>query len=238
MKKSFTLIELVIVIVVIGVLYSSITFSLKSTSLYQAANQLASHINYTRHLALKDSKMQYYPINSTSTEMNKSKYWFKQWWQIRISRNTNNEYWYEIFSDSAGDSASSVFDRNGGPVSEYALDPQTGLYMAGNNNSSNSLYNKLNLTHTFGIGRVLVFVDDSLATITPTNSFKLIFDNYGNCYIREGEIGDGNDINPYNIEERIPLLQTATITLCQDDDCEKNVSICVSPKIGNTYLCN
>ena len=87
MKKSFSLIELIIIIIIVGVLYSSITFSLANTNLNQAADQIISHINYTRHLALKDNKMQYYPINNTKTEMNRSKYWFKQWWQIRFTRN-------------------------------------------------------------------------------------------------------------------------------------------------------
>jgi prepilin-type N-terminal cleavage/methylation domain-containing protein len=236
MKKSFSLIELVIVIVVIGILYSSVNFSLNDSSLNQAAHQLVSHINYTRHLALKDNKMQYYPINSSATEMNRSKYWFKQWWQIRISTTDDNEYWYEIFSDSPNNNtASTNFDKRGDITKEYAIDPQTNLYMAGNYESPESLYKKLNLSYTHSIVKILVNGKDS---IYSNNSFTLIFDNYGNCYLSEGDKGDGGDINPYDTDKRIPLLTTAKITLCQDDNCEKNISICVSPKIGNAYVCD
>jgi prepilin-type N-terminal cleavage/methylation domain-containing protein len=234
MKKSFTLIELVIVIVIIGILYSSISSSMKDTTLNQAADQIISHINYTKHLAIRDNKMQYYPINSGKTEMNRSKYWFKQWWQIRISKNDHNEYWYEIFSDSPTNSGS-TFNGLGGPVAEYALNPQTDLYMAGNYESSESMYKKLNLTYSYSILKILIDGKDS---IYSKNSFKLIFDNYGNCYLREGDDGDKGDINPYDKDERIPLLKTTKITLCKDDNCEKKLSICISPKIGNVYICN
>ena len=235
MKKSFSLIELVIVIVVIGILYSSVNFSLNDSSLNQAAHQLVSHINYTRHLALKDNKMQYYPINSGATEMNRSKYWFKQWWQIRISKKRDNKYWYEIFSDSSTQTASTNFDRTGTITTEYAVDPQTNLYIAGNYESPESLYKKLNLSYSYSIVKILI---NGKASIYIKKSFRLIFDNYGNCYLSEGDKGDGGDINPYDTDKRIPLLKTAKITLCQDDNCEKNISICVSPKIGNAYVCD
>jgi hypothetical protein len=91
------------------------------------------------------------------------------------------------------------------------------------------------LSYTHSIVKILVNGKDS---IYSNNSFTLIFDNYGNCYSSEGDKGDGGDINPYDTDKRIPLLKTAKITLCQDDNCEKNISICVSPKLGNAYVCN
>ena len=246
MKKSFSLIELVIVIVVIGILYSSVNFSLNDSSLNQAAHQLVSHINYTRHLALKDNKMQYYPISSGVEEMNRSKYWFKQWWQIKFRYFTKDgvkNYFYEIFTDLPYD-GSHNFNKVGNlPNNEtswnlsYAKNPLNHKYLVGKNKENSSDKNfpatsddKLNLTNTYGIVDI-VYTNFS-------SSRTLIFDNYGNCYLSEGDKGDAGDINPYDKDKRVPLLKTAKITLCQDDNCEKNISVCVSPKIGNAYVCN
>ncbi len=243
MKKSFSLIELVIVIIVVGILYSSISFSLSNTTLNQVADQIISHINYTRHLAIKDNKMQYYPINNSKTEMNRSKYWFKQWWQMRFSNDSDDGYWYEIFTDLPTNGSSTNFERTGGKPNtdnDYELTyakNSNGKYLTGKcDDGSNYVKcgendNKLNLTDKYDIQKIV---------FSNLNSSKphLLFDSYGNIYLTEGEKGDGGDINPYDKDERVVLLKTAKITLCQDEDCEKNISICISAKIGNAYLCD
>jgi len=227
MKKSFSLIELIIVILIVSILYSSISFSLVDTSLNQVADQLISHINYTRHLAIKDNKMQYYPINNSKIEMNRSKYWFKQWWQLRIGKNSN-DYFYEIFSDSPY-STSNIFNKIGGPVSEYAIDPYNYLYMAGNYKVKPD--KELNLSY-YNI-KIVKFNDKTL----KSGSIRLIFDNYGNLYVSEGDKGDAGDINPYNKDKRVPLLKKSKIILCQDNDCNKEIKICLSPRIGYINVC-
>ncbi len=246
MKKSFSLLELVIVLLVVGILYSSVKWSLFDTSLRQAANQIVSHINYTRHLALKDNKMQYYPINNSATEMNRSKYWFKQWWQIKFRYFTKNgvtNYFYEIFTDlpyNGSHNFSKVGNLPNNPTSwalSYAKNPLNGKYLVGKNQENSGDNNfpkesddKLNLTATYGITNIIY------------NNFyssnTLIFDNYGNCYLNEGDAGDAGDINPYNENKRMPLLKTAKITLCKGTSCEKNISICIAPKSGFAYICD
>ena len=232
MKKSFSFIELIIVIIVIGILYTSVNFSIKDTALEQAAQQIMSHINYTRFIAIKDNKMQYYPINNSATEMNRSKYWFKQWWQIRFSQRDNGEYFYEVFSDLPSSKENTNFDRVGDLVNEFAINPLNYKYLDANYGSNND--EKLNITKYYGIK--VVKINNSI--LKSNNSFKLIYDYYGNCYLSEGEKGDGGDINPYNIEKRIPLLAEFRIILCKDDNCEINKTICITPKFGNAYICN
>jgi len=228
MKKAFTLLELLFVIVIIGILYSVVNFSLSDTSLRQAANQLISHINYAKHLALQENKMQYYPLNSSEKEIYRSKYWFKQWWQIRIGRKENNEIFYEIFSDSPDD-----FNRQGEP-NEIAQNPlQSNLRLDGNQDDLDNYSAMLNLSAYYHIVDVLL----NGRSVTSTNSIKFLFDNYGNVYLREGELGDGGDINPYDVDARQPLTRIATLTLCKDANCEQNISICLSPKIGFAYIC-
>jgi len=239
MKKSFSLIELVIVLVVIGILYSSINFSLSDNSLRMAASQLISHINYTRHLAIKDNKMQYYPINNSAVEMNRSKYWFKQWWQLRISKNQNGDIFYEIFSDFPTDADSTNFDQKGLLINEFAKNPSNDKYLDGNYAGSNEeeADARLNLTNYYKIVKVIINDNGNIYNIASNKSFRIIFDHYGDGYLSEGIVSDGGDTNPYDMNNRKPLLNPLKISLCKDDNCEKNISICLSAKIGNIYYC-
>ena len=95
MKKAFTLIELIFVIVVIGILAAVIIPKTQEDSLQQAALQVQSHIQYTQHLALLDDK-----YNSQDSN------WFKKRWQIIFSKqgNSDDKWAYTIFSDILGDS--------------------------------------------------------------------------------------------------------------------------------------
>ncbi|MCI6988771.1 MAG: prepilin-type N-terminal cleavage/methylation domain-containing protein [Campylobacter sp.] len=61
MKKAFTLIELVIIIVVVGILAAAITPRLDKNPMIEAADQIASHIEYTKHLAMMNNN--YVPTN-------------------------------------------------------------------------------------------------------------------------------------------------------------------------------
>ena len=243
-KQSFTLIELIIVIIIIGILYSSISFSISNTSLNQAADQIVSHINYTRHLAIKDNKMQYYPINNSKAEMNRSKYWFKQWWHLRFSDYTKDGttyYWYEIFTDVPDDSKSYNFDQNGKNPKDkweesYAKNSLDNKYLVGNCYSSgypdcDEIDETLNLTQNYSVKKII------FNNFNVTSRAHILFDNYGVIYLDEGESGDKGDINPYDKDERVPLLKTAKITLCADEECEENISVCISAKIGSAYIC-
>jgi len=251
MKKSFTLIELLIVIVVIAILAMNANFTLSDTSLNQAADQVLTNINYTHELALKDNKFQYYPINNSVVELNRTKYWFKQWWQIRFTYYTKDSktfYFYEIFSDLPYDGSHNFSGVGNLPNNKtswyktYAKNPVNSLYLVGKNQNNSGDTNfpatsdeKLNLTESYDIKKVKI----NGQSIKSSGAIKrFIFDNYGNVYTSEGKNGDGGDINPYDKDERKPLTQTATISLCKDDNCEKNISICISPKVGFAYICD
>jgi prepilin-type N-terminal cleavage/methylation domain-containing protein len=84
MKKAFTMLELVFVIVVIGVLAAAIIPRMDRDNVAEATIQLQSHIRYTQHLAMVDDK--YDATDDT---------WFRNRWQIRL--NTNG---YSVVSDN------------------------------------------------------------------------------------------------------------------------------------------
>ena len=84
MKKAFTLLELVFVIVVVGILAALIIPRTKTNPVQESAVDLLSKIRYTQHLALVDD--QYDSANAA---------WYKNRWQIRFNGNA-----YSIVSDN------------------------------------------------------------------------------------------------------------------------------------------
>ncbi len=84
MKKAFSLIELVFVIVVIGIIAAVVIPRTSSDSAVEAAIELQSNIRYTQHLAMQDDKFD--PNNAS---------WYRNRWQIVFNNNT-----YSIVSDN------------------------------------------------------------------------------------------------------------------------------------------
>jgi prepilin-type N-terminal cleavage/methylation domain-containing protein len=107
-KKAFTMLELVFVIVIIGILSFVAASSFQRNTLREAADQLVGHIRYTQHLAMMDDKFD--PTDST---------WYRKRWQIVFNSdaNTYNKDAYTIFSDG---------NKNANPnltLNEVAINP-------------------------------------------------------------------------------------------------------------------
>ena len=109
-KSAFTMLELIMVIVVLGILASLALPRMERDLRQEAGDNILSAIRYTQHLALMDNKTD--PSDRD---------WQKEYWQIRFSNSGGTEWWYTI--------ASNV---DGGPnldQSESAIDPANGKYM-------------------------------------------------------------------------------------------------------------
>jgi prepilin-type N-terminal cleavage/methylation domain-containing protein len=96
MKKGFTLLEIIFVIVIIGILSSVLLPRFTRPTLQEAANQIISHIQYTQHLAMIDNKFD-----------PNYRLWYRLRWQIMFGKSKNNsgkdtdgEWAYTIFSDT------------------------------------------------------------------------------------------------------------------------------------------
>jgi prepilin-type N-terminal cleavage/methylation domain-containing protein len=162
MKRfAFTLLELVFVIIVIGILAVLAMPNFRGNPLQTAAEQVASHIRYTQHLAMVDDKFD--PSDPT---------WYIEKWQIRFRRHSSSSV-YAIFSDK-----NQLKNING---DEPAIDPLTKIGMDGLNGWSAG-----DLTKTYnikGIDAGIVqscFHDD--ASMVSANRGVFAFDNLGRPY--------------------------------------------------------
>jgi len=251
-SSSFTLLELVVVIILIGILAFSIPIFLPNNNLQLAVDNLVKNIYFTQSLALKDDKYQPFPNHKCDgsdegkVECNRSKYWFKQWWQIRISKNKNapTDLWYEVFSDVPFYNSYN-FDRVGNypPKSEvweigYAKNPLNGKYLTGkcdtdgkgNYPPCDKIDKHLNLTASYGIKEIIF----NGTKISSSNSGRILFDNFGNVFLNEGLKGDGGDINPLDSNNRELLVKTLTIKLCLDSPCIEDKNRCAQINITPT----
>jgi len=153
MKKAFTMMELIFVLIVIGILVAVIMPEMKSNKLREAAIQVVSHIRYTQHLAMVDDKFD-------SSNPN----WYKERWRIRFKEEllysnlspagTYPKIWaYSIFGDTS-------HDRNPN-LSEMARNPlNINQYMSGGYNDTLHLNDarsmkEMRLGPSYGINNIL-----------------------------------------------------------------------------------
>jgi len=154
MKKAFTLLELVFVIVVIGILAALILPRTKTNPVQEAAIQVLSHIRYTQHLALVDDK---YDANDST--------WYKARWQIFFGNDTSGsgDQVYTIFSDN---------NKGGGAdIGEIAIDPSTQKLLSGDSLYGNHI-KRMNLSEKYGISDVNL-------TGGCNNNARIFFDYLG-----------------------------------------------------------
>ena len=249
MKPSFTILELVIVIIIIAVLSSTISISIPDNHLRVAADNLAKNIRFTESLALKDDKYQPFPEDNTSQEENRSKYWFKQWWHLKIT-DANSDIIYYIFSDIPKNTTANFDNKIISGTYKYELAKNANnKYLigmskeeSGNHNYPNNIDKTLNFTKKYGIKRV-EFNGYSSSSMPhgEGNRVDILFDNFGNIFQREGIKGDGGDINPLDIDNRKLLYKDASIKLCLDSPCKYQKDRCIQVNItpnGYIYISN
>jgi len=214
MKKAFTLLELVFVIVVIGILAAIIIPNTKTNPLQEAATQLVSHIRYTQHLAMMDDK---FNVNNNK--------WYKERWQLIFSNGaeTGNQEAYSIFADTAGTSTGNV------NPSEVALNPQNSnqLMSGGFSGAANALnithddftgMRKLNLGRSYGVTNVTF--NDGCSTAR-----RIAFDYLGRPI--QGNLRTTTSV--YHTTSQRLVVDDCNIVLTDGID---NITITIRPETG------
>ncbi len=158
MKKAFTMLELIAVIVIVSILSVVLLPRFSDDKLREAADQIISHIRYTQHLAMIDDR--YSPTDAN---------WPKERWQIGFWQCANGDWYYIVGHD---------LDHGGGiGIAESAVDPSDRKHLFTSNacvltdDESGSIL----ITRKFGINGI---------TLSPAcgDNRYIAFDNMGRPY--------------------------------------------------------
>ncbi len=249
MKRGFTLLELVMVIIVVGILATMAVPRLNDDQIYQAANQVISHIRYTQHLAMQDNK-----FNPSDSE------WYKGRWQIQFvqnitaggtcSKSAPNAWAYHVYSDHP--------TYTGNPdIVDLAKNPEdSNAYLSGGFNNTICLDASENpgnavTTPSMRLGEAFGIENIAFSTTCSVGGSKRIaFDNIGRPLYGAFH----NFINPYGTASRNRIIkQKCLISLCLTASCspctvsdsndiscpdegDQRVDIVIEPETGYTYL--
>ncbi len=219
-KFAFTMLEMVFVIVVAGILATTIVPRFTRDNLQEAADQTISYLRYTKHLALIDDKFD-------TTDLK----WFKTRWQMVFAKNSGsgNEWSCTIFSDWKG-------THSGNPdkdeIAKNPLDPKR--YLTGGT-SGNALIHydssratkELNIGDKYGIKEVKFIGGCSSAK-------RIAFD-----YIGRPIVGNQASMTSrFSSSSGSRLLEKqCKIVLCQNSPCnDKNSTIAIEPITGYIHF--
>jgi len=146
-KQAFTMLELVMVIVVLGILAALAMPRIERDIRQEAAEDILSAIRYTQHLALMDDVKGENGSTATSDVFKNS--WHRSLWSFGFQGCSDDGIFYFVASDTS---------RQGNiDAGEEAMDPSNGLPMNGLNTSpcesdvQNGVSPNIFITNKYGI---------------------------------------------------------------------------------------
>ena len=182
MRKAFTLVELVFVVVVIGILAFALWPTKQPTQALEAARQIVAHIRYTQHLALNDDKFATH-IDDGGTD-SIAKDWYKRLWRITFSNLTADEkckiggWRYAVYQNIAGNLSDS--GQPNGTIEAARNPAQAGKVLSAcYSGLSTNTSDELNLSQTYKIKNI-----DFSEFATDSRIQGIIFDELGRAYPR------------------------------------------------------
>ncbi len=200
LRRAFTMLELVFVIVVGGILAISIIPQLERDNIGEAAHQVARHIRLAQHHALMEDRFDDAPAGVN---------WRETMWRITFINGTNGNC-YNVHADR---------DGNGGnpAASERAVDPMSKDWVWGGTTCSDT---------TVGVNsEVLLWKKFGIASVAVCGGVRNIaFDHFG----RPGQISS-NTMNLLAADCDITITtndnKSAVVRVYQDTGFIKIVSI-------------
>lgn len=234
MKKSFTMLEIIMVIIVIGILAAVIIPRTGSNKLAEVAVQVVRDIRYTQHLAMIDDKFD-----------SNVAHWYRQRWQIAFST-AHSTRSYSIFSDSPS-LTTGAYDGNPSANITYtkvevARNPlDNNRYMIGVANSNFDNSSTKRISPSLDIGKTYGVVDVKMSDGTSSTVKRILFDHMGRPYR-----GTGSSTATHPISSSVDFIATSTILikLCVEAcvganrtvNSDTEIMIAVEPETGYTHI--
>ncbi len=215
MKRAFSLVELVLVIVIVGIISAVMVPRINDVQIDKAAQQVLAHIRYTQHLAMMDNRFD--PADPN---------WFKKRWQIRFqyTGSSPRKFYYTIYRD---DDVSDGYSQN-----EIAKNPlNTSQILTGKktiSTSSAKYTKKLDLYQTYNIKSVSM---TGCIAGGVGQSIRLSFDFLGRPIVKNVNVL----VRAYAAQtER--RLATKTCYLKLTDKNNRVATIAIEPETGYAYI--
>lgn len=235
MKKAFTLVELVFVVVVIGILAFALWPTKQPTQALEAARQIVAHIRYTQHLALNDDKFAAHTDTGGTDSIAKD--WYKRLWRITFSNLTADKdckiggWRYAVYQNIAGD-LSDKGQPNG--TIEAARNPaQAGKVLSAcYSGLSTNTSDELNLSQTYKIENIdfsefgtqgIIF--DELGRAYPRGDFSQAYNNG-----KKFKLGDNNSYGRITLSAKDGSVAKILVFAETGYACVENVDLgCQAP---------
>lgn len=205
-KTAFTMLELVMVIVVLGILASVALPRLKRDHRQDAADNILADIRYTQSLALRDFK---HSFNQAS--------WQRAFWRIGFGSCINASGYEEYIG-------SDINYNSGISNTEAAIDPLNGKYMSGqgqdcSKGSSITTSNRIILSYEYG-------VSSAKFSGSCANAQYIGFDHLG----RPHQGFSNSKIPDYSSYLSSPCNITFSMSA------EQNFTIVIEPETGYAFI--
>ena len=235
MKKAFTLVELIFVVVVIGILAFALWPTKQPTQALEAARQIVAHIRYTQHLALNDDKFAAHTDTGGTSSIAKD--WYKRLWRITFSNLTADKdckiggWRYAVYQNIAND-LSDKGQPNG--TIEAARNPaQAGKVLSAcYSGLSTNTSDELNLSQTYKIENIdfsefgtqgIIF--DELGRAYPRGDFSQAYNNG-----KKFKLGDNNSYGRITLSAKDGSVAKILVFAETGYACVENVDLgCQAP---------
>jgi len=212
LKKAFTMIELVLVIIIVGIISATIVPQIGKTSLDRCAQQVLHHIRYTQHLAMMDNKFD-----------PNDQYWYRSRWQIQF-QHSSGEWFYTIYTNKDGTGSNALQ----GDIAKNPLN-STQLLTGKQYAATKKITNEMNLYKKYNIKDI-----NFSSSCTYSSSKRISFDYlgrplYGNPTALDAKYNDNFG------STGVRLIQNkCTITLTDTDNNSRKIVI--MPETGYSYI--
>jgi prepilin-type N-terminal cleavage/methylation domain-containing protein len=229
-RNAFTMLELILVIVVMGIIAANVMPRLKRDTRAEAINHMLTMIRYTQNLALHDSKH-----SDNPNEIN----WQRSFWRFQIYKCSNKSgLYYQIGSDLNYDSSITI--------NETAIDPSNGknTFWSGAQPCPKNLENAGAAAQTLS--------DRVSPNIFITQKYGINDVSFSSCQIMEDGTSKGSTVKhigydnfgrPYKsyTEKNRPIYNGLIKTSCKitfkfEDANIKPFKIIIPPESGYAYL--